>query len=135
MRQRWEVRRNVLINMLHNASDSFSFARATYSGASPNTRDRDLKNIETYAATYAVGRVGFQIIKFKFQNLKRGRGKSPVVSPPVGWNDYIEPLWPLSGTAVTWPPKYALSFDGMWRFAHQWVDHTPEMPKPVVDRP
>lgn len=130
IRQRSQVPPSVLINLFLSSAECLTFARATYSGSGPRTADKDLKNREVYSATFTYGHIGFQVVKFKFQKPKRGSG-SPVVDAAPGWREHASSLWPVLSTPSPWPPKFGLDFKGIWQFAHQWVDHTPEIPQPV----
>jgi hypothetical protein len=122
--------RDVTVTIFRNSGATFTLARATYSGSTPKTRESDIKNREVYAATFAYGRVGFHIVKFKFQN-PRKRSGSAVAVAPEGWADHRSQLLPLPTEDCNWPPRYSLDFTGMWQFAHQWVDHTPDIPEPA----
>ena len=133
IRERSEVPRHVLIRLFSSVAESLTFVRATYSGAGPHTAEDDLKHREAYSATFTYGHIGFQITKFKFRKRMKGSA-SPMIVPPPGWNEHASPLWPALSGAAVWPPKRDLDFKKMWEFAHQWVDQTPEIPRPANSR-
>lgn len=129
VRDRSVVPKNILVNLVAYAGGSKAFVKATYSGCTPRTRDRELKNIDACAVTYTMGKSGFQVVGFRLQTPKQRRSATPVVAPPPGWNDHTVALWPQSSAVVRWPPRRNLeSQDDLWRFAHQWVADTPQPP-------